>query len=146
MGDRIQSDMRYSHIARSIIIQYIKKSMKPIDSGEVLGGHQITTEGRIIRWFQDILEGNIVFINIDPKDEAYTYLKLHYRYGWPLSRISDEYLVPEATLRRKVHKFLGELVENMPLDLGHEILRINDRHETEELMGELAPRWEKAPI
>ena len=139
--------MRYSHKARSIIIQYIKKAMKPIDEGEVLGGHQITNEGRLRLWFKDILEGNIAFINIDPQDEAYTYLKLHYRYGWPWDRISDEYLVPEATLRRKVYKFLEELVENMELDLGHEILRINDRHETEELMGELAPRWRReAPI
>ena len=136
--------MRYSHRARSIIIRYIKDSMKPIDSGEVLGGHQITTEGRIKLWFQDILEGNIAFINM--KDEAYTYLKLHYRYGVPWSRIADEYLVPETTLRRKVNTFLGELVENMELDLGHEILRINDRHEIEKCAGKLAPRWERPPI
>lgn len=138
--------MRYSHRAKSIIIQYIKKSIKPIDCGEVLGGHQITTEGRVKRWFQDILEGNIVFINIDPKDEAYTYLKLHYRYGWSLKRVSDEYLVPETTLRRKVNAFLGGLVESMELDLGHEILRINDRHNLEEYKGKLAPRWERPPI
>lgn len=134
--------MRYSHRARSIIIQYIKKSMKPIDCGEVLGGHQITTEGRVRLWFQDILEGNIVFINIDPTDEAYTYLKLHYRYGWPWSRIGDEYKIPKTTLYRKRDKFFNDMVENMELTLGYEILRINDRHEVEFLSGKLSPRWE----
>lgn len=134
--------MRYSHRARSIIIQYIKDSIKPIDCGEVLGGHQITTEGRIKRWFQDILEGNIAFINIDPKDEAYTYLKLHYRWGWPWARISDEYKIPKATLYRKVDKFFHDIVDNMELNLGHELLRLNDKHEVEAITGKLSPRWE----
>lgn len=137
--------MRYSHRARSIIIRYVKDAMKPIDSGEVLGEHSefvgSDRRNRIRRWFQDIIEGNIVFINIDPKDEAYTYLKLHYKYGWSWARIVREYNIPETTLRRKVYQFLIGLVESMELDLGHEILRINERHKAEALMGDLPPRW-----
>lgn len=136
--------MRYSHRARSIIIRYIKDSMKPIDSGEVLGGHQITAEGRVRRWFQDILEGNIAFIFVGKKEsEGYTFVKLHYHDGWTWQRIAYEYKMPKTTLYRKRDKFFNDIVETMELNLGHEILRIDDRHKTESLMGELAPRWEQ---
>ena len=133
--------MRYSHKARSIIIQYIKDSMKPIDCGEVLGGHQITAEGRVRRWFQDILEGNVPLI-FGRDSEEYTYVKLHYRWGWSWQRISEEYKIPKTTLYRKRDKFFGDIVENIEPDLAYEILRIDDRHKTESLMGELEPRWE----
>lgn len=136
--------MRYSHKARGIIIQYLKDSMKPVTKGEVLGGHQIASEGRIRRWFQDILEGDIAFIGIDPKDEAYTYLKLHYRYGWPWARVAKEYNIPISTLSLKRNKFFHDIVENMDLYLGLEILRIHKRHLKEEDTAKQSPRWKMA--
>lgn len=132
--------MRYSKKATAILIQYTKNAMKPINEGEVLGGHQITTKGRVRLWFRDILEGNVVLIN--ERSEGYAFAKLHYEDGWTWTRIAREYKIPESTLRRKVTKFFRELVENMDLYLGLELLRIDKKHKAESLMGELEPRWE----